>query len=128
MRPELLYAGSLSETCQSYQVVRGHLLGPSVLPPQCRMVNSTDVVELELKSKRFSLSMRKKEAIAPPEAPPQVCYWVATATLPTVPGAGRESQYRDLRGGLGAWVCIVCIELWSQRRGRAGRWCTGQPY
>lgn len=36
-----------------------------------RMVNSTDVVELELKSKRFSLSMRKKEAIAPPEAPPQ---------------------------------------------------------
>lgn len=36
-----------------------------------RMVNSTDVVELELKSKRFSLSMRKKEAIAPPEAPAQ---------------------------------------------------------
>lgn len=39
------------------------------------MVNSTDVVELELKSKRFSLSMRKKEAIAPPEVPAQVGTW-----------------------------------------------------
>ena len=36
-----------------------------------RMVNTTDIVELELKSKRFSLAMRKKEAIAVPE-PPQV--------------------------------------------------------
>ena len=35
------------------------------------MVNATDIVELELKSKRFSLAMRKKEAIAVPE-PPQV--------------------------------------------------------
>ena len=35
-----------------------------------RMVNTTDIVELELKSKRFSLSLRKKEAIAVPEAPP----------------------------------------------------------
>ena len=35
-------------------------------------MNSTDVVELELKSKRFSLSMKKKEALAPTE-PPQVC-------------------------------------------------------
>ncbi len=35
------------------------------------MVNTTDIVELELKSKRFSLAMRKKEAIAVPE-PPQV--------------------------------------------------------
>ena len=40
--------------------------------PACRMVNTTDIVELELKSKRFSLAMRKKEAIAVPE-PPQVC-------------------------------------------------------
>lgn len=32
-------------------------------------MNSTDVVELELKSKRFSLSMKKKEALAPPELP-----------------------------------------------------------
>jgi hypothetical protein len=37
------------------------------------MVNTTDIVELELKSKRFSLAMRKKEAIAVPE-PPQVSH------------------------------------------------------
>ncbi len=29
----------------------------------CRMVHDTDIVELELKSKKFSLSVRKKEAL-----------------------------------------------------------------
>lgn len=39
-----------------------------------RMVHETDIVEMELKSKKFSLAVRKKEAIEPPEpvfAPPQ---------------------------------------------------------
>ena len=30
---------------------------------QHRMVNETDIVELELKSKRFNLSVKKKEAL-----------------------------------------------------------------
>ena len=33
----------------------------------CRMVHSTDIVELELKSKKFSLSVKKKEALEQPE-------------------------------------------------------------
>lgn len=33
----------------------------------CRMVHDTDIVELELKSKKFSLSMKKKEAVERPE-------------------------------------------------------------
>eukprot|EP00891_Asterochloris_glomerata_P000406 jgi/Astpho2/406/Aster-03456 len=42
-----------------------------------RMVHSTDIVELELKSKKFSLSVKKKEALEQPEpvyaqAPPQM--------------------------------------------------------
>jgi hypothetical protein len=35
------------------------------------MVNETDIVELELKGKRFNLSVKKKEALAA-EAPVQV--------------------------------------------------------
>ena len=31
------------------------------------MVHDTDIVELELKSKRFSLSVKKKEALKQPE-------------------------------------------------------------
>lgn len=31
------------------------------------MVHDTDIVELELKSKKFSISLRKKEALATPE-------------------------------------------------------------
>lgn len=31
------------------------------------MVHDTDIVELELKSKKFSLSMKKKEALEKPE-------------------------------------------------------------
>lgn len=40
----------------------------------CRMVHDTDIVELELRSKRFSLAVRKKEAIEAME--PQVVYQV----------------------------------------------------
>ena len=40
----------------------------------CRMVHDTDIVELELRSKRFSLAVRKKEAIEALE--PQVVYQV----------------------------------------------------
>lgn len=36
------------------------------------MVHDTDIVELELKSKKFSLAVRKREALAPPPAPVQV--------------------------------------------------------
>lgn len=35
-----------------------------------RMVHDTDIVELELKSKRFSLAVRKKEALESPESAP----------------------------------------------------------
>lgn len=38
------------------------------------MVHDTDIVELELRSKRFSLAVRKKEAIEVPE--PTVIYQV----------------------------------------------------
>ena len=34
------------------------------------MVHDTDIVELELKSKRFSLAVRKKEALESPELAP----------------------------------------------------------
>ena len=33
----------------------------------CRMVHSTDIVEFELRSKKFSLAVRKKEAVVQPE-------------------------------------------------------------
>lgn len=33
----------------------------------CRMVHSTDIVEFELRSKKFSLAVRKKEALVQPE-------------------------------------------------------------
>ena len=36
------------------------------------MVNQSDLVELELKSKRFTLALRKKEALEPPEPVYQV--------------------------------------------------------
>ena len=47
----------------------------------CRMVHDTDIVELELRSKRFSLAVRKKEAIEALE--PQVVYQVCLCQRPT---------------------------------------------
>lgn len=44
-----------------------------------RMVHDTDIVELELRSKRFSLAVRKKEAIEVPE--PTVVYQVCPCIL-----------------------------------------------
>jgi hypothetical protein len=43
-----------------------------VLSYPCRMVNDTDIVELELKSKKFSLSVRKQEALKSAEPVIQV--------------------------------------------------------
>lgn len=43
-----------------------------------RMVHDTDIVELELKSKRFSLAVRKKEALEAAE--PTVIYQVSQIT------------------------------------------------
>lgn len=37
-----------------------------------RMVHDTDIIELELKSKKFSLAVRKKEALEVPEPVIQV--------------------------------------------------------
>lgn len=37
-------------------------------PAACRLVHDTDIVEFELKSKRFSLSVRKKEALQAEQA------------------------------------------------------------
>jgi hypothetical protein len=36
---------------------------PTTHPAARRMVNETDIVELELKSKRFNLSVKKQEAL-----------------------------------------------------------------
>jgi acetyl-CoA carboxylase biotin carboxyl carrier protein len=36
------------------------------------MVHSTDIVELELKSKKFKLAVKKREALEVPPPPPQV--------------------------------------------------------
>lgn len=47
----------------------------------CRMVHDTDIVELELRSKRFSLAVRKKEAIEALE--PQVVYQVCLCQWPS---------------------------------------------
>lgn len=46
-----------------------------------RMVHDTDIVELELKSKKFSLSMKKKEAVERPEP----IYQAAPAPAPSLP-------------------------------------------
>jgi hypothetical protein len=43
-----------------------------------RMVHDTDIVELELKSKRFSLAVRKKEALEAAE--PTIIYQVCCLT------------------------------------------------
>ena len=43
----------------------------------CRMVHSTDIVELELNSKKFKLSVKKKEALE--QAEPQVIHMPAPA-------------------------------------------------
>lgn len=37
----------------------------------CRLVDSRDIVELELKHKDYEILIRKKEALAPPPAPQQ---------------------------------------------------------
>lgn len=47
-------------------VVLPHMLTSIHMPIHYRMVNETDIVELELKSKRFSLSLKKKAALAEP--------------------------------------------------------------
>ena len=49
----------------------------------CRMVHDTDIVELELRSKRFSLAVRKKEAIEAlePQVVYQVCWQYHAASL-----------------------------------------------
>lgn len=39
----------------------------------CRMVHDTDIIELELKSKKFNLSLRKKEALQSEQPVIQVC-------------------------------------------------------
>ena len=47
----------------------------------CRMVHDTDIVELELKSKKFSLAVRKKEAIEQPEAAHPVRFCCALSCM-----------------------------------------------
>ena len=46
------------------------------------MVHDTDIVELELKSKRFSLAVRKKEALESPESAPMAyqASWLVLAS------------------------------------------------
>ena len=47
----------------------------------CRMVHSTDIVEFELRSKKFSLAVRKKEALEVPE-PVYMQVGICTLVLP----------------------------------------------
>jgi acetyl-CoA carboxylase biotin carboxyl carrier protein len=54
-----------------------------------RMVNETDIVELELKSKRFSLSLKKKAALAEPVV--QVVQAAATAPVAAAPAPSAPS-------------------------------------
>ncbi len=56
------------------------------------MVHDTDIVELELKSKKFSLAVRKREALEPPPvqvvaAPPPVAAAPIVAAPPPAPAA-----------------------------------------
>lgn len=45
------------------------------------MVNDTDIVELELKSKRFSLSLKKKAALQEPVVQVNCCQVVLLVAL-----------------------------------------------
>ena len=72
--------------CSSASESNAFLLGPSwsaLTAPHCppctpnhpyRMVNETDIVELELKSKRFNLSVKKKEALKAEQPAMQVIH------------------------------------------------------
>lgn len=57
--------------------------GPRLRPPARRMVHSTDIVELELNSKKFKLSVKKKEALEQPE--PQIVHVPAPAAAYAAP-------------------------------------------
>lgn len=59
-----------------------------------KMVHSTDIVEFELRSKKFSLAVRKKEAVAQPEP----------MYLPALQGGGPPSypQYQNQPQGIAA--------------------------
>ena len=59
----------------------------------CRMVHDTDIVELELRSKRFSLAVRKKEALESQE--PTVIYQVRQTLGRDGSVNGRASYYRQ---------------------------------
>lgn len=66
------------------------------------MVHDTDIVELELKSKKFSLAVRKKEALEKAEPvyvrlPPPCCHRAAAESL--------QSQAQRLLPQLEPCVC-----------------------
>jgi len=59
------------------------------------MVHDTDIVELELKSKRFSLAVRKKEALESPEPAP-MAYQVLPGLLHSRAPSSRPSAPASL--------------------------------
>lgn len=79
------------------------------------MVHDTDIVELELKSKRFSLAVRKKEALESPEPAP-MAYQVlpgllhsrAPSSRPSAPGSlTAMSSY--VHGGLRFFLAFTDV-------------------
>lgn len=86
--PPESYCDALSQ-CIAARVVAGSLHQPCSLrkrrnvshlpPPRHRMVHTTDIVELELNSKKFKLSVKKREALEAAE--PQVIH------MPAAPAA-----------------------------------------
>lgn len=79
----------------------------------CRMVNETDIVELELKSKRFNLSVKKKEALKA-EQPVQVCARGRVLT-------GRDAPLTGPRaGGRGRALAATAVAGARQSGGGGG--------
>ena len=82
------------------------------------MVNETDIVELNVNSKKFKLAVKKKEALEARE--PQVVY----QAMPGAPGACCQArcQARCRRAGGGGWCGDCESDGWNVLQGAgAGR-------
>jgi hypothetical protein len=85
------------------------------------MVNDTDIVELELKSKRFSLSLKKKAALQ--EQVVQVRYFVGCSNACNVPSCNKHSstdvQKHSTRiVAAGSGTCQFCQVLTNPDQGK----------
>ncbi len=74
------------------------------------MVHDTDIVELELRSKRFSLAVRKKEAIEALE--PQVVYQVCQQPHTAFSISQKGSQYQLMLGPMPNLTLQQVVRTW----------------